>query len=162
MSVTPVVDPHVLTGTWDLRRTIDDRLAGTTGTVTGTTRIEVEDPDRLRWSESGTMDWQGRQVPITRVLHLVRRPSAGADTSVATRADHWFVIFDDGRDFHPWVTGEQVEHPCGPDLYRGRIEVGQDSETQRWTVEWDVTGPTKDYTLSSVLTRPSAGADDAQ
>ena len=82
------------------------------------------------------------------------------DAPTTARSDAWFVIFDDGRDFHPWVTGERVEHPCGADLYRGRIDV--DATGRRWTVEWDVTGPTKDYTLSSVLTRPSAGGDGAQ
>lgn len=151
MRSEPVVDPHTLTGTWELHRTIDDRVAGATGAVAGVTEIEIEDTDRLRWSESGVMDWQGRKVPITRVLHLVRRPVPDHPTARA-----WFVLFDDGRDFHPWVTGERVEHPCGADLYRGRIDVEvvvEESGTQRWTVEWDVTGPAKDYTLHSVLRR---------
>lgn len=152
---TEPVDPRALAGTWQLHRTIDDRVAEATGTVTGTTEIEVADEDRLRWSESGIMDWHGRQVPITRVLHLVRRPVLEQPT-----ADAWFVLFDDGRDFHPWVTGERVEHPCGADLYRGRIDVERAesgrqhlSPLERWTVKWDVTGPAKDYTLRTILMR---------
>lgn len=158
MSRAPAVDPHVLTGTWELVRAIDDRVTGTAGTVTGTTQIVVEDEDRLRWWETGVMDWQGRQVPITRVLHLVRRrlpdrPAGGA----------WFVTFDDGRDFHPWVNGERVEHSCGADLYRGQIDVDtQGGGLQRWTVVWDVTGPAKDYRLVSVLTRATGKATAGQ
>lgn len=150
-----VIDPHALTGTWDLHRTIEDRVAHATGTVSGTTVIEVEHLDRLRWSESGVLDWQGRRVPITRVLHLVRRGVPCADGHLRDDQEPaWFVLFDDGRDFHPWVTGEQVEHPCGADVYRGRIDVEPaGSGRQRWTVQWDVTGPAKDYTLVSVLTR---------
>lgn len=149
MRTGPVIDPHALAGMWRLHRTIEDRAAQATGTVTGTTEIQVEDHDRLRWSESGIMDWQGRQVPITRVLLLVRRPVLEKPTAYA-----WFVLFDDGRHFHSWVTSEPVEHQCGADLYRGRIDVeAEPAGLRRWTVEWDVTGPAKDYTLVSVLTR---------
>jgi hypothetical protein len=32
------------------------------------------------------------------------------------------VTFDDGRDFHRWQPGAEVEDPCAPDLYVGTVE----------------------------------------
>ena len=61
----------------------------------------------------------------------------------------WWMRFDDGRDFHPWTPGEQVVHPCAPDTYCGVVA----GSPERWTVQWDVTGPRKDYTMRTVLTR---------
>lgn len=78
------------------------------------------------------------EIPVNRTLF------------VELRDEGWFVTFDDGRDFHPWEPGEEVVHPCAADTYVGRIEL---VDPGTWTVEWHVTGPAKDYTMASRLTR---------
>jgi hypothetical protein len=128
------VEPTDLLGSWTLTRTIEDRLAGERRDVRGTATLELESPDRVRWSEAGTMTWAGHAVPVSRTLLVERVEGA------------WFVRFSDGRPFHPWAVGERVEHPCAPDHYTGLIEV----EADRWTVEWRAVGPEKDYMMVTV------------
>ena len=82
--------PLDLLGTWELSRVVDDHLTGERRDVRGTATLELESPDRVRWSEEGTMSWPGHEVPVFRTLFVVR--SGGA----------WFVEFEDGRPFHPW------------------------------------------------------------
>lgn len=136
-----MTDPTDLLGTWELSRVVDDRLTGERHGVRGTATLALESPDRVRWSEDGTMTWGGRTVPVSRTLFVDRD------------ADHqgggWFVHFEDGRPFHPWSVGVRVDHPCGRDHYQGLIEVGGDPVV-RWTVEWRATGPEKDYVMTTV------------
>jgi hypothetical protein len=130
-------DPRDLLGSWRFRRTVDDRL-GPDRHVAGTSDLTLEDDGRVRWSERGTMTWDGGSTPVSRTLFVEDRP------------DGWWVTFDDGRDFHPWEVGDRVLHPCGADTYDGRIDVtGPDT----WTVEWRVSGPAKDYTMTTHLSR---------
>ena len=126
--------PTDLLGTWSLSRVVDDRLAGERRDVVGTATLELESPDRVRWSEEGTMTWAGRSVPVGRTLYVDRV------------GDDWWVRFSDGRDFHPWSVGARVDHPCGRDHYAGLIEGGADG----WTVEWRASGPEKDYVMTTV------------
>lgn len=133
-------DPRDLAGTWRFDRDVEDRL-GPTRRVHGTTTIVVEDAGRVRWNETGTMTWDGGETPVFRNLVVKRRPGG------------WWVTFEDGSDFHPWSVGEQVVHPCGADTYEGRIEVDSDDA---WTVVWVVSGPAKDYTMTTRLTRAAA------
>jgi hypothetical protein len=138
--------PTDLVGTWTLTRVVDDRLAGERRHVVGTATLSLESPDRVRWSEEGTMTWGGRSVEVGRTLY-VERGDGG-----------WFVYFSDGRPFHPWSVGSAVEHPCGRDLYAGRIS----GDAERWTVEWRASGPEKDYVMTTVHTdrrdaRPRSG-----
>ena len=131
------LEPTDLLGTWDLSRVVDDRLSGERRDVRGTVVLELESPDRVRWSEAGTMTWGGRSVPVSRTLFIDR---AG---------DGWFVRFEDGRDFHPWAIGVRVDHPCSPDHYQGLIEVEGDPVVA-WNVEWRAAGPEKDYVMTTV------------
>ena len=66
--------PTDLLGDWTLRRTVDDRLAGVTGTVTGSTTLSLTAPDEVRWDESGTMTFDGRETPVSRTLVVRRGP----------------------------------------------------------------------------------------
>jgi hypothetical protein len=133
------VTPLGLLGTWELGRVVDDHLAGERRDVRGTATLALESPDRVRWSEEGTMSWPGHAVPVSRTLFVVRS------------GEGWFVEFEDGRPFHPWVVGERIEHPCSPDRYLGLITVGDEG----WTVEWRATGPEKDYVMTTVHSRPA-------
>lgn len=128
--------PTDLLGGWSLSRQVHDRLAGEHREVAGQAVLEREGPDRVRWHEAGTMRWTGHEVPVSRTLYVVR-------------AGHgWQVHFEDGRVFHPWAVGTEVEHPCTPDHYRGLIEV-EGNPVHRWTVRWSARGPHKDYTMTT-------------
>ena len=136
--------PTDLLGDWTLHRRVDDRLAGASGTVTGTTTLTLTAPDEVRWDEAGTMSLGDRETPVSRTLLVRRAPG-----------DRWTVHFADGRVFHDWVWGTTVEHACAPDDYTGVL----DGDAERWTVRWQARGPAKDYRLDSVLERRSTAAD---
>jgi hypothetical protein len=133
------VKPTDLLGTWELSRVVDDRLTGVPREVRGTATLELETPDRVRWSEKGTMTWAGHSVPVSRTLFVDLDADGGG----------WFVHFADGRAFHPWAVGVRVDHPCSPDHYEGLIETEGDPVV-RWTVEWRAAGPEKDYVMTTV------------
>ena len=141
--------PLDLLGSWRLERVIEDRLADAVLRVVGTTVLDLADEragERVRWHEQGLLsrtDGAGPPSEVHRTLYVVPPDEAAP-------AQMWWVRFDDGRPFHPWSPGLEVEHPCGRDLYRGRVEVdGPDA----WRVTWHCTGPAKDYTMRSRLTR---------
>ncbi|MRK00925.1 hypothetical protein GEV27_05260 [Aeromicrobium sp. S22] len=130
--------PTSLIGAWTMSRTIDDRLKAEQSTVEGTTELALGADGRVRWSEQGSLRTGELVLAVSRVLF------------VELRDGEWFVTFEDGRDFHPWAPGDEVVHPCAADTYVGRVEV---VDPDRWTVRWDVTGPAKDYTMRTTLTR---------
>lgn len=137
MASGPLSDPTTLLGSWRLARVIDDRFAGQQSRVDGTLRLSEVSPGRIRWDEQGQWRRVGGDVIVSRSLWLVR------DEETA----EWWVRFQDERDFHPWRPGEPVVHPCSQDTYRGVVS----GTPQRWTVEWDVAGPAKDYSMSTEL-----------
>ncbi len=138
-------DPRTLLGQWRLQRYVEDRL-GPARTVVGTLSLEADGTDRIRWREVGTMSWVDGETEVSRELTLVREPDGAG----------WTVHFADGRVFHPWRPGRQVHHPCGSDDYRGLVEVDPrdvHGAPTGWSVRWDVTGPAKDYTMTTRLSR---------
>lgn len=134
------IEPAALAGQWRFERDIVDRLAGCTKYVVGETTIADAGDGRMRWYESGTLRDGDLELPVFRTLFL------------AERGPEWVVTFDDGREFHDWAPGENVVHLCGADTYRGRIDVAA-GDRSAWTVVWTVTGPSKDYTMTTHLTR---------
>lgn len=132
------MQPTDLLGTWTLTRVVDDHRAGERRDVVGTAELIEVAPGLVRWTETGTMTWPGHAVPVSRTLSVVREDAG------------WVVRFEDGRPFHPWAVGRQVDHPCAPDHYRGLVEVTDDLIT--WTVTWDALGPEKDYRMVTVHT----------
>lgn len=149
------LDPYTLVGEWNFERRIVDRRAEVTKRVAGTTIVEHSGHSRLRWYESGTLFDGDLELPVFRTLFIER-----------TDGD-WTVTFEDGREFHDWAPGGDVEHLCGADTYRGRIDIDIDIDIEEaeadaaedpqavWSVEWTVTGPSKDYTMTTHLTRSS-------
>lgn len=131
-----MLDPLSLLGAWSLERTITDRVEAETTRVSGTLTLSSAGDDVV-WSEVGQWSRRGALLPVSRTLAVVRRESG------------WWVLFEDGREFHPWSPGEPVVHPCGADTYRGLVE----GDGEVWRVTWEVTGPAKDYTMVSVLSR---------
>lgn len=148
------LEPSALLGRWGLTRGIDDRYAGEQLRVVGTLSLDrLGEPASpgIDWVEEGLLHRPGRApVAVGRRLRVVRRDGAGDG-----RGD-WWVCFADGRDFHPWRPGTWVEHPCGPDLYRGLVEAHAalpGARATAWRVTWQVCGPRKDYTMTTGLRR---------
>ncbi len=135
--------PLDLLGHWRLERTIEDRRGAATLGVSGTVLLETTDGGAVRWHEVGVLRRPGAApAEVSRRL-LVVPPAPESD-------EVWWVRFADGRPFHPWLPGTDVEHPCAPDLYRGRVDLDLPSG---WRVRWTVTGPAKDYTMSTTCSR---------
>ena len=132
-------------GTWSIVRELHDRATGGRGTFLGTLAITA-DAAGFRWDEAGRLTWDQRELPAYR-RHRLRRQDGG-----------WWLSFEDGRAFHPWVIGTPVIHPCRADTYRGLLTAVAD-ETAKVTalrIRWDVRGPTKDHLIVSHLTRVQA------
>lgn len=123
-----------------MTRQIDDRLTGQELRVDGELRLTRRDEDTVDWHEEG----------LLRRSHL---PPATVhrNLTVVRRGEGWWVVFDHGGDFHRWSPGAWVDHPCGADHYRGLVDL--DCLPDGWAITWEVTGPTKDYTMGSDLTR---------
>lgn len=136
-----LADPTSLLGTWQLTRVIEDRRLDDVSHLDGSLELASEGPDLVTWEERATWHRPAGDVAVRRGLRLQRT------------GDGWWVRFEDGRDFHPWRPGEQVEHDCTPDLYRGTVR----GTTDRWTVVWEASGPEKDYRMTTTLTPGTAG-----
>ncbi|MBV9592233.1 MAG: hypothetical protein JO147_00335 [Actinobacteria bacterium] len=137
--------PTDLLGRWSLRRRVVDRHAGVTGRVEGTLELSAVG-DEVRWVETGTLRWLAGDYPVTRELVITRDPSG------------WMVRFADGREFHPWLPGMVVTHPCRADVYRGLITI--DRRRTRLRVLWDVAGPSKNQRLVTTC-RPLPATPDS-
>ena len=132
--------PGKLVGQWDFRRRLVDRRAGLLGRASGTLVIAPQG-DGFRWHEVGELKWNGRGTPISRALGL------------ALDDGEWRVTFADGRPFHPWRFGVPLIHPCGDDVYTGRVRMDRDG--QRLRIGWDVAGPTKQQRIVTTYERVS-------
>jgi len=132
-----LIDPVTLLGDWQLSRLIDDRITGQESRIDGTLSLAAVTPDRIRWEEQARWHQPDGDVDVRRSLWVTRDDD--------TRA--WWVRFEDEREFHAWMPGEPVVHACGADTYRGLVQGTPDG----WTVEWDVTGPAKDYRMTTEL-----------
>ena len=128
--------PDTLTGRWSWTRRVEDRYAGQQLTATGTLDLVPVASDVLSWTETGVLERaDGSRVDVRRGLGLERRPEG------------WWVVFEDGHDFHPWTPGVEVVHPCRADTYRGTVT----GDPTSWTVVWRVVGPAKDHTITTTL-----------
>lgn len=132
--IDPLDDPTGLLGSWVFERVVDDRLAGRRLDVTGTATF-TQEPSHISWVEHGTLLGQGADpVPVSQTRRL-ERASDG----------RWWVLFADGREFHPWGVGIDLEHACAPDAYRGHV----DRAPEGWHVRWAATGPAKNYVIDT-------------
>jgi hypothetical protein len=123
-------------GAWTVARQIEDLGGGPSGRFKGIARITPDD-EGLRYDEQGLMTLGAAKLMATRVY--LWRPEG------PTRVR---VLFDDGRPFHlfDWARPEwSDEHLCGQDRYAVRYTFAGDS----WHAHWRVTGPSKNYVMSS-------------
>ena len=121
-----LTDPATLLGAWSLARVIDDRQAGVESRVDGRLLLTQVEPRRIQWEESGRWHQPTGDVDVRRALWLERVEGESS-----------------------WSPGEAVTHPCSPDTYVGLVDGAGDT----WAIRWDVTGPSKDYTMTTELTR---------
>jgi hypothetical protein len=136
-----------LTGQWNVVRDISDARSGTTGRFRGTASFTPA-AGGARFAEEGELAFGSHRGPASRSLIYAARTDGAAD-----------VFFADGREFFrlDLTSGDcQAEHLCRADRYEVTVSrTGDDSFTEIWRV----TGPAKDYQLSSRYSRASSTAD---
>lgn len=134
---------HHLHGSWTVERSLRDHASGLTGRFAGVATFAF-DGDALRHGEHGTLIWAGSSpTPATRELFW--RQAAHRQSAE--------VFFPDGRFFHglDLSTGQDSPiHQCSPDVYRGEFAL---VDRDQWQYTWRVSGPQKDLTLMTRLTR---------
>jgi hypothetical protein len=132
------VSPADFAGDWQIGRRITDRLTGQTGQFDGIAVLSPQGTGDLRYSETGKLLWgDGPPLQADRTYLWVFEDGQAR------------VLFADGRPFHsfqPGISGAGTDHLCGADLYR--VTYGF-TDWPEWSVQWDVSGPRKDYTLVS-------------
>ena len=129
-------------GKWSVERMIEDRL-GPDGVFTGAA-VFAPAPEGLAYREAGLLRLGGGPAFHAERAYLWRE--AGGRIVVA---------FADGRPFHDFDPAEPVaHHPCAADDYAVRYDF---SGWPHWRAEWTVTGPRKDYTMTSLYSPGAAG-----
>ncbi|MFO1190023.1 MAG: DUF6314 family protein [Alphaproteobacteria bacterium] len=130
-----------LAGGWRIERRIRDRRLHCDGLFSGHATFRAA-AGGLRYEETGRLrfgDYQGQA-----------RRGAHYDFVAPDKAN---VTFEDGGLFHDLVLTKglwRVLHPCGPDLYRGRIQA---RSADCWQVAWRVSGPRKDQVMLATYQR---------
>ncbi|MEO7054717.1 MAG: DUF6314 family protein [Rhizomicrobium sp.] len=130
-----------LSGQWRIARRIDDRRLGIVGRLTGRVTF-TPSPGGLIQDEDGDLAFGAYRGPARRRYQLVMDHSSAGEIRHA-----------DGSLFHALdLTSGRAEilHRCGDDMYRGRYRVLRDD---RFAVTWHVTGPRKNYRLSTIHAR---------
>lgn len=123
-------------GDWVIRRDIEDLRAGETGALAGTARFTPA-PGGLAYLEEGALTLANRPPVAASRSYFWRQGGAGVIE----------VLFADGRLFHSFDaedTAPAAVHDCPPDRYRVRYDF---RSWPRWTAEWRVRGPRKDYAM---------------
>jgi len=122
-------------GVWQLSRQIEDARAGLSGHLQGEVRFE-QGQGGLIVTERGQLTY-GLGAPLQAERRYVWRSEAGGIA----------VFFNDERPFH-WFSAEETNarHDCPPDLYHVQYDF---SAWPVWTASWQVTGPRKDYVMTS-------------
>ncbi|MFN0115949.1 MAG: DUF6314 family protein [Paracoccaceae bacterium] len=122
-------------GRWLVERAIDDARAGQTGHFGGQATF-TPDGEALIYEEEGTLRL-GDAAPVHATRRYLWRQD-GPDIA---------VLFPDGRPFHSFAPGAPgADHWCDPDSYRVAYDFARWPD---WTARWRVTGPRKDYAMTS-------------
>ncbi len=126
-------------GVWQVSRTIAD-ARGPDGRFAGTATL-LPNAEGLRYTETGQL-------------------TLGEASFTAERSYQWSVAgpnqiaiaFADGRPFHQFDLSRTPNalHDCPPDIYRVHYDF---SPWPSWTCVWRVTGPRKDYEMTSTYSR---------
>lgn len=133
-------------GVWTISRKINDFAGGAMGRFAGQAQIAPSDDPAwpgLTYHESGLLTL-GRQAPLKAQRRYLWQQLAPGVIEIR---------FQDGRPFHHLTLAPRAadRHHCAPDLYAVRYAL---SAWPRWSVSWRVTGPRKNYRMTS-LYRPA-------
>ena len=131
----PARHADVLLGSWQVRRTVIDFLAGTNCVFSGQAVVTAD-----AFEETGGIRIGERTLPASRSYRLERR----GDVIAVLRADGSAFISLDGP------ASQSVRHDCGADLYVGRLLFRGPHE---WAEAWRVKGPRKNYASLSRFSR---------
>ena len=123
-------------GRWYLSRVIEDARTGGQGLFEGEA-VFTPQGDALRYVETGLLRLDGQAGMTATRVYLWRPDPTGIG-----------VFFEDGRPFHSFdfAPSAQATHWCDPDDYAVRYDF---SQWPHWTAHWVVTGPRKDYVMTS-------------
>ena len=135
--ISKIPDLAAFEGHWQIDRMIEDRRAGQTGRFTGTGLFRP-DAGGLIYEERGRLTLGAARFEAER-RYFWRVGDGGID-----------VCFEDGRFFHR--IGPKAVHWCDPDDYHVTYDFG---DWPRWQAAWQVTGPRKDYVMTSIY-RPAS------
>jgi len=137
-----------LRGAWRAERTLTDFRLDLAGSFSGEASFTDRPADAwlragaLAYQEQGELRFGSHRGPASRSLVFVPLPDGAAQ-----------VLFTDGRPFYRLDLRSgcwQAEHPCRQDSYLVTVCVlGPDSFTEHWRVS----GPGKDYAMTTTLTR---------
>jgi hypothetical protein len=132
-----LVSLQALEGRWRLSRVIRN-ADGSEAQLSGVT-VFRRDGEGLVQEEEGWLTLPGGAAP----LRAARRYRwAEAENGLEVR-------FEDGRPFHAVPLGiarPEAEHDCAPDVYRVAYDF---ADWPHWRAVWSVTGPRKDYVMTS-------------
>lgn len=132
-------------GGWRIARLVVDGRGRMTAAFAGTCRFEP-DGEGLLCEEIGVLRHDGKRYRSGRVT-LWRFSRGGAVE----------VRFADGRPFHAFTLGRpEAVHLCGPDHYEVAYTFGEDRFLSRWVVS----GPTKDYVMTTRYRRLESWATE--
>jgi hypothetical protein len=121
-------------GRWQMVRIIENVPEGVIGEVWGEAAF-TPDAEGLICRESGVLRFRGADYAAHRVS-LWRFPGEGVIE----------VRYEDGSPFHAFIADDpQAEHDCGADRYRVSYSFG----LQDWSSRWEVSGPDKDYVMTT-------------
>lgn len=123
-------------GHWRLDRWISDARAGRDGRFSGEA-VFTPQGATLLYRETGELRL-GETALAAEQAHVWRQEG----TRIC-------VVFSDGRPFHCFemsVLTPTARHDCAPDIYRVSYDFAGWPE---WRAEWRVSGPRKDYVMTS-------------
>ena len=128
-------------GDWKLRRRIQDHLTGARSKLEGRSTFTPENGG-LKCLETGMLALQGQKPMQANRTYFWREMGGEIE-----------VQFEGGDPFHqfqPLVASVTASHFCAPDQYDVTYDF---SGWPNWSAEWRVTGPRKDYVMTSHFTR---------
>ena len=150
--VPPRAPPALFTyllGAWSVAKRLDYQRGGVSGSFAGEASFTARDAGVLSFMENGVATLKGEEFSAQQALlydcsdeRIVR---VFFDEASGPRAFHT-IDFENPDRIPPF------EHPCGPDLYRGRLVIGS---ANSFELRWNVAGPRKlGSVVSSFRRRP--------
>lgn len=136
-------------GQWQLSRRIEDKTGLGVGLMQGTA-VFHRIPDGLRYEEDGELCF-GTQPPMRAQRSYLWRPEPeyGPEHGPEHEGPGVQVLFSDGRPFHRIDLSQpapKAAHWCDPDHYDVNYDFGAWPE---WHCTWQVSGPSKDYRMTT-------------